>query len=342
MAVVGIVLLYKPIYDLYVTSHSIPDKIWSIVAVSIAAQVITFPLSLYYFHQFPNYFMITNILVVPLSTLIIYVGIILLFFGSVPYMSYILAKSLACLVWLLNSSIHFIEELPFSITRGIFITGVETIGLYFLIIVFFLYWVYKKKRYFFALVLCLLYLFTCFFVKELNNIKSNRIIVYGSKQFPAYDFISERESILMLYMKDQRRSEDPFFIENLHQTWSAMGINRHLNILLIPDQIANRNFKYGGRFFKRGNFIQFRGKRIGIIGKCISVNSDCKIHLDYLIISGNPKLSVDQLNKLFSPDEIIIDPSNSIAKARVWLAQASKLKITCRWVNEEGSVILDF
>ena len=94
LAVAGIVLLYKPIYDLYITSNRLLDKTWSIVAVSFAAQIITFPLSLFYFHQFPNYFMITNILVVPLSSLIIYTGIFCLCLVLFRLSRFILQKSL--------------------------------------------------------------------------------------------------------------------------------------------------------------------------------------------------------------------------------------------------------
>ncbi|MEI6900384.1 MAG: ComEC/Rec2 family competence protein, partial [Bacteroidota bacterium] len=112
LAVGGIVILYPPIYDLYVTSKKLPDKIWSLLAVSIAAQLITFPLSLYYFHQFPNYFMLTNLIVVPISSMVIYSGILLLCLGSVPIISYGLGRLLVFLVSLLNKSIHFIDGLP--------------------------------------------------------------------------------------------------------------------------------------------------------------------------------------------------------------------------------------
>ena len=144
LAVTGIVVLYKPVYDLYVTSAWLPDKIWSVVAISIAAQAATLPITLYTFHQFPNYFMLTNIFVVPLSSLIIYTGILVLVAGAVPVVSLLLAKLLIFLVWLLNSVIHVIEQLPFSTIRGIYISQAEMWLLYLVMAALFLYLLFRR------------------------------------------------------------------------------------------------------------------------------------------------------------------------------------------------------
>jgi len=342
LAVVGIIVLYKPIYDLYVTSKWLPDKIWSIVAVSIAAQLITTPLSLYYFHQFPNYFLITNIIVVPLSTLVIYFGIILLFLGSVPVVSYFLAKTLVFLISLLNNSIHLIEKLPCSVTRGIYFSGIETAGLFILIISFLLYLFYKEKKYLFSFLICLISLAGSCLVKEVLRNQSDRFIVYGFKDLPAFDFVSAKESILVLPAKDQGRTDDPVFSENLQQTWTAFGVSKHLRLSLFMDRTPSQKFTYQGRFYKKGNFIQFRDKRIGFISRGLPDQIKRKIHIDYLVITGNPKLTMEQLNKIFTPDEIIIDPSNSNGKAKVWMGKAAGLRIKCHSINVSGAVMIDY
>ena len=69
--------------------------------------------------------MLTNIFVVPLSSLIIYTGILVLVVGYFPLVSLLCAKVLIFLVWLLNTIIHFIEQLPCSTIQGIFIYGPE-------------------------------------------------------------------------------------------------------------------------------------------------------------------------------------------------------------------------
>ncbi len=133
LAVIGIVTLYKPIYDLYITSAWIPDKIWSLLAVSLAAQLATLPITLYVFHQFPNFFLLTNILVVPLSSIIIYTGILLLVVGQVPFLGVLTAKLLIFLIKAMNMVIHLIEELPFSTTTGIYIDEIQVALLFVLV-----------------------------------------------------------------------------------------------------------------------------------------------------------------------------------------------------------------
>ncbi len=146
LAVVGIVLLYKPIYDRIVCTNWILDKVWSLISVSIAAQVITTPLSIFYFHQFPNYFLLANIFVVPFSNLIIYTGILTLILSGIPFLSMVLAKLLTWSVGFLNCSIHFIGSLPGSVTHGIFIEIQEMACIYGMLIMFCLFICLKRKR----------------------------------------------------------------------------------------------------------------------------------------------------------------------------------------------------
>ena len=75
LAVVGIVIFQKPIYNLIYIKNKRADKVWKLMAISLAAQILTFPICIYYFHQFPNLFLITNIIAVPLSSIILFAEI---------------------------------------------------------------------------------------------------------------------------------------------------------------------------------------------------------------------------------------------------------------------------
>src|SRR5690606_34922050 len=78
LAVLGIVYLYPRILILWEPQHAFTAEIWKIASVSIAAQLATFPLGLLYFHQFPNYFLLSNLLVVPLSSVVLICGLCVL------------------------------------------------------------------------------------------------------------------------------------------------------------------------------------------------------------------------------------------------------------------------
>jgi len=338
IAVAGIVLLYKPVYDLYITSNFILDKVWSIVAVSIAAQLSTFPLSLYYFHQFPNYFMITNILVVPLSTLIIYTGILLLILGSVPLVSVLLAKLLIVLVWLLNNSIHFIEGWPFAVTRGVHINLGLTICIYLLILAMALYLLYKRKKYLFMFLLLSVILSAGVLYKKVYQLKSASIIIYGARNLPAVDFISGGASVF-LYHPEVMNND--YFSENHLITYEKMKIRKSTNKMLLSGSSEPTGFSCYGCFYKRDGFIRFFDKRIYILNRKLPKTVSRKFYLDYLIITGNPAVTIDQIQKIFEVKEIIVDPSNSRWRSDTWKKEGAVNGANVNVVNEKGARVID-
>jgi competence protein ComEC len=70
-AVLSIVLYQKNIYDSLYFKYKWMQACWQLNAVTISAQILTLPLVIYHFHQFPNYFILNNFIVVPLSSIIL-------------------------------------------------------------------------------------------------------------------------------------------------------------------------------------------------------------------------------------------------------------------------------
>lgn len=114
LAVLGIFLFYRPVNNIFAFRHMFMNKIWSLAALSIAAQLATTPISLYYFNQFPTYFLLSNQVVVPLIGFIIQGTVVLLTFGFSPPLERIVAW---CINHLLSIVVNFTEwlvTLPFS------------------------------------------------------------------------------------------------------------------------------------------------------------------------------------------------------------------------------------
>ena len=118
LAVAGIAMLQRNIYNLWLPENRLLDQIWQLIAVSIAAQMTTFPLSLFYFHQFPNYFLITNLIAIPLSSLVIYSGMLVLLTSPIAWLSHFFSHLMVWLLTALNFTVKYIEELPFAMLRG--------------------------------------------------------------------------------------------------------------------------------------------------------------------------------------------------------------------------------
>ena len=338
LAVIGIVILYKPIYNLYVTSAWLPDKIWSLLAVSIAAQLATLPITLYTFHQFPNYFMLTNVFVVPLSSLIIYVGIFVLVVGTIPVVSMVSAKVLIFLVWLLNSIIHFIEQLPCSTIKGVFISSPEMLVLYLIIAAGFLFLTFRRTMFLWIFLVAAI-VFNLFLIKfKVDRLHSSRFLVFNARHASVYEFSCQNKA--MIFTKEDPLSDSDSKRMNqeiVRADMDAHGIGyrsdfgpgkplygHELQTSLIP-------------LFHCGNFFQSGNCRIGILNKPIPKGFCKQINVEILILSGGPKVAIGEAVNLFHPKQVIIDAANSRFRTLQWMKEASVLKVPCHAVTVNGT-----
>src|SRR5690606_4756086 len=80
IAVLGIIFLFPKFYHILSIENKLLDAIWQTSCVSLAAQLAVLPLSIYYFHQFPVYFLLANLLVIPAAFAMLALSIGLLVF----------------------------------------------------------------------------------------------------------------------------------------------------------------------------------------------------------------------------------------------------------------------
>lgn len=133
MAVLGIAL-FEPLMR---PKHEAPNKavkalywFWGIISVSIAAQIGTAPLVAYYFGRFSCYFILTNLLVIPCASMILYGVVAVVLLSFIPALSNWLAGLLMTLVGFLNSSLHWIASLPGASIDGIHWSLPQVVGVY--------------------------------------------------------------------------------------------------------------------------------------------------------------------------------------------------------------------
>ena len=112
LAVAGILLLQPVILRWWLPPNQILEYIWQLTAVSLAAQLATFPLSIFYFHIFPTYFLIANLIIIPLSFLVMQVGILVLVLSWVPFVGEGLGWILSGMIWLQNWITLTIQVFP--------------------------------------------------------------------------------------------------------------------------------------------------------------------------------------------------------------------------------------
>ncbi|MBC35964.1 MAG: hypothetical protein CL663_07995 [Bacteroidetes bacterium] len=189
-AVIAIVCLFKPINSLFVVKNYFLEKIWSVISVTICAQLGTFSLAVFYFNQFPLYFLISNIAVLFLASLIINLGFIVLILIEIPKLSDLLILIEDVLIKILNAIIGFVDSLPHSLIEGIIISKIDVLFIYLLITGAFIAILQRSKSFvWITLISSLLLVFSLGFdrYKESSSTKIWNYSVRGNS--PYMDFM---------------------------------------------------------------------------------------------------------------------------------------------------------
>ena len=147
LAVLGILLTYQNISRLVVVKNKWLRKIWEGTAVGISAQIFTVPLSLYQFHQFPNYFMLSNIGIMAFAGILLSVGIVFFMFKGIVFLQSVIVVVLGLGITMMLFFIQFIESIPGAVATGFVPTIWTVILLYVLILSFLFLRQYVKIRY---------------------------------------------------------------------------------------------------------------------------------------------------------------------------------------------------
>jgi competence protein ComEC len=129
-ALLSIAIFNKPVYQLVIVKNKIIDAVWKLNAVTLSAQILTMPVIIYNFGQFPNLFLFTNFIAVPLSSVILMAEIGLCCIGHFEKLAHALGRAVSAMIRLMNNTIVFTDRFRFSTTRGLDINFMQVVLLY--------------------------------------------------------------------------------------------------------------------------------------------------------------------------------------------------------------------
>lgn len=209
LAVLGIVYIYPKIYSVFIVENKIIDKIWSITSVSLAAQLSTFALGMLYFHQFPTFFLVSNLVVIFGAFLILSGGLIVLLVSFSEVLFSFFSLLLSNLIYGINYFVFLIEDLPNSLIENIYINTFQTWLIMIGILSLFLMFQYRKLAYLYIPFFCLL-IFVSIRINWLhNNINKKEITFHRVNNHVAIDFIADGKSLLLtdslLWMDEDKK-----------------------------------------------------------------------------------------------------------------------------------------
>ncbi len=179
-AVLGIIYLYPYFNNMFAFSWGFANKVWALCSVSIAAQLATLPVTLYYFHQFPALFLITNLVLIPISTLVMYGSILVLLFSKITVVAKVLVYITAFLIKTMNACAVFFDSLPFCTIDNIHLSMINLILLY--VVIFLVFISIEERSYkilMSSLALAVVTLIISIFF-DLQTKKNNELVIYQS------------------------------------------------------------------------------------------------------------------------------------------------------------------
>ena len=336
-AVLAIIFFQPKIYKLFVNKFWLVDKLWALLTVSIAAQLGTMPLSLFYFHQFPNLFFITNIIVIPLASIILYLASILLAISWFTVVAKIFAFILKYTVVTLNFSTNFIENIPYSTTTGIYISSLQMLLMYIFILLFSVFLLYNKKRILQFSLLTLLMFFTTIFFQNYQKNKQDKFLIYNIRNACAINFINNNNNIL--FCDTTVINNDKIIEYSIKSNWLHFGYKT--GALYNIDTVQNKKDFTQEKISIKNEFLNYKGTRILIIrDKQLLLNKTAKkFELDYIILSNNIYISIDEIFPLFNYKTLIFDSSNKPWRIEKWIDECKELKIDYYCVPNSGAFI---
>jgi competence protein ComEC len=323
-AVISIIAFQHYINNWFYFQNKLMKRLWQLSAITLSAQVLTLPIVLYHFHQFPNFFMFTNLIIVPLSGLILFAELFLLIISFIPLIAEPFGKAVEWLLWLMNTFIERTDRIPYSVTDGIQITIPQAIFIM-AAIVFASVWLIRKNRLMFywatGSLLCYVGL------RSIDIIKVNqqqKIIVYNVPKHRAIDVV---EGDTYTFIGDSVLLQEGF-LRNFHLKPSRI-VNRMDMGLLNSVSIQN-------------SVISSHNRKAIIVDKSLPYDDPRqKIQADVLIISQNPKLYISQLMKHYEFKMLVFDATNPLWKIRLWKKDCDSLHLPHHSVPEQGAFEMD-
>lgn len=317
-AIIGIVAFMKPLYRLFTIRNKLLDHIWQLNAVTLSAQVLTIPICVFHFHQFPVYFLLANFIAVPLSSLILLAEILICCTSFIPFLVLLIGKATAFLIRFMNTFVERVETLPFSVWNGLQISFVQA-ALLMLCLVSASIWFFSPKKRIILLYTSLISLTGFMILRSFSFISAGqqkKIIVYQQSA----DFIYGRKYVSI-----------PF-----STTYNPTYIN--------PSRILFRlsPAKEIPAFKASGNHISFLSKKLILLNGLRHYQpGPTRAIVDLLILSQNPPEDARRLSRSLDIRQVVADATVPAWKVRRWQQQCDSLDIPFHDARTKGAFVMN-
>ena len=323
LAVIGIVYLQPLLLQFWEPKRWLGIQVWQVLCVSVAAQLATVAIGLFYFHQFPVYFLLANLFVIPASFFVLIVGILLIAVGYFSFLASPVGIVVTWFVKLLNGGVVLMERLPFSLIENVNITTLQCWILMLMLVSLILMLQHRSSSAGVVASICMMIFSVIHWQNFLNENREPRLAVYKVNGHTAFDCIEQGETY---FFADSALIAKPSKIKfHIHPNRIVNGVKK-----VVPNETRFVKDVVGGRI------IAWRGKTILHIQE-----KDFRIPPglipEYIIVSNN-SININVLSD-FKSSVLILDSSNSVYFADKILTAVRKTSVRVYSVHHQGAFI---
>ncbi|MDR2065219.1 MAG: ComEC family competence protein [Prevotellaceae bacterium] len=318
-------LMNKTVY----MRNKILKYIFALATLSIAAQLGTSVITIFYFHSFPSYFIITNILIIPLVTIIMFTVAATFFLSWIPFIGIWIGKFLNICVSLANGITQHVEMLPHSFINNIYVSKLQVCVIIVALILSAFYIEFGNKKNLIAIFLCLTVFCGITSLQKAKHEKQRQMIVYSTKNSTFISFVSGQNSV---NIRDHENRNDKFEF-NTENNFIKLGI-KNSKTLLISD-----NFEKTDIIKSYKNIIWFNKKSIKITNEDDVFQSQKPLDVDFLIVNKYFGNDIQKILNSYQPKMLIIDSSVQERQASRWIAEAENRNINHHYVSDRGAFV---
>ena len=332
-AVIGIVLLQKPIYNLLYVRNKLLDKAWEITAVALAAQIATIPFTLFYFNQFTTYFWLSNLFMTPISFVVVISGMVLLLVSWIPYINTLVGYLVWGAVYVMNWVVAKVESLPFSIVKGLYISDFEFTMLLLAFVLLLLMVSLRKRRFFVAVLSSLLLFMVSLTVRLYQADNQDVIVVYSLRNHTAVDFVSGGQHVLLA---DSALMADESTLDySVKGSWAKRHLSTHPQVIGFEADFEN------AYLCKKSKLASFDGKLLALWDdERLTDTLSYRLPVDYLLVMGRQNPDIQSVVNGYKAKMLLIDGTVPRYLAEKWMAQAAEKQLPVYDLSA-GALVVD-
>ena len=310
-AAVFAIVWIKPLFDSFWTPENyLARKFWDVFSVTLSAQFGILPLSLFYFHQFPGLFFVSNMVIIPVLGILLGLGIVTLifaYFGWVP--EKLLFVFNEC-ISLLNDFVAFVANKEDFIFTNIPFNSFNLVATYLLVVSIVLLWKqfnYKRLVFVLSSIICMQFVF----VYNKRSVQTEELVVFNQYKTT---LISHKIGKELTYAAKNLAYQ---------QSFDNYIVNEFVEVVK-QDSLQN--------------IYIFKGRKLLVVDEKSIYNTSFKP--DIVLLTNSPKINLNRLIVTMSPEIVVVDNNNYKSYVARWRTTCLQNEVPFHFVREDGAFVL--